>query len=171
MKRRRIDVVLDPSYVDGLDGRTVAELGAMRVEVDELENELSFYRRVLHGRLDVLRFEQRRRRGEDDRPILDVLPELLSAGMDGGPVGTSDLGRLRAEFAPELPEVERRFARVMDDDILTRLPEIDDDGLVREIDELVALEGDISARRTRLHEVHDAIVVEIGGRHVATDPA
>lgn len=172
MKRRRIDVLIDPAFVDGLDGRSLDELGAMRDEVDHFENELSFYRRVLHGRLDVLRFEVGRRRGDDSRSIIEALPELLAAGATGPVSGDGNaLDRLHADFAPELPEVERRFARVMDDDILTRLPDLGDDELALSIEELTALEEQISGQRAALHGVHDAIVREIAERHVATDPA
>jgi hypothetical protein len=171
MKRRRIDVILDPAYLDGVDDRSLEELGEMRDEVDGFENELSFYRRVLHGRLDVLRFEQRRRSGEDQRSVLDALPELLAAGMGGGSDTEGSMGRLRSEFAPDLPEVERRFSRVMDDDVLTRLPDLSDDDLALAIQELGELEQGISERRSRLHEIHDALVGQIGGRHVSSDPA
>jgi hypothetical protein len=169
MMRRRIDVVLDPEYLDALDARSLEELGEMRHEVDDLENQLSFYRRVLHGRLDVLRFEQRRRSGEDSRSIIEALPELLASGTGGG--NGNALDRLHADFAPELPDVERRFARVMDDDILTRLPELGDDDLSLALEELGALEEQISGQRSALHGIHDALVTEIAGRHVASDPA
>ena len=170
MKRRRIDVVLDPAYVDDLGSYSLDELGVMRTEVDELENELSFYRRVLHGRLDVLRFEVRRRSGEDSRSIIEALPELLAAGTGGNGQGNA-LDRLHADFAPELPEVERRFSRVMDDDVLTRLPELGDDDLALALEELGTLEAQISGQRTQLHDIHDLLVTEIAGRHVAADPA
>ena len=171
MRRRRIDVVLDPTYVDGLDGFSLDELGGMRSEVDALENELSFYRRVLHGRLDVLRFEVRRRSGEDSRTIIEALPELIAAGTPAGSGNGNALDRLHSDFAPQLPEVERRFSRVMDDDILTRLPELDDDDLALALEELGALEARISGQRNQLHDIHDLLVGEIAGRHVATDSA
>ena len=97
------------------------------------------------------------------------LPELLASGTGGG--NGNALDRLHADFAPELPEVERRFARVMDDDILTRLPELGDDDLSLALEELGALEEQISGQRSALHGIHDALVTEIAGRHVASDPA
>lgn len=171
MKRSRIDVVLDPAYAHDLGSRSLDELGAMRTEVDDLENEVSFCRRVLHGRLDILRFEVRRRNGEDSRSVIEALPEVLAAGIGGGKGQGNALDRLPADFAPELPEVERRFPRVMDDDVLTRLPELGDDDLALALDELGTLEARISGQRTRLHDIHDLIVTEIAGRHVAVDPA
>ncbi|NND84161.1 MAG: hypothetical protein HKN46_03335 [Acidimicrobiia bacterium] len=171
--RRRIDVVLSPEYLDALDTHTLEELGEMRVLVDDLENQLSFYRRVLHGRMDVLRFEQRRRRGEDSRSIIEALPELLAIGnQEGNGNGNGNaLDRLHADFAPELPEVERRYTSVMNDDILTRLPDLDDDDLTLALEAFGALEEKLSGQRNALHEIHDALVTEIAGRHVASDPA
>jgi len=47
---------------------------------DDLEGELSYYRRLLHGRLDLLNFELRRRSGEETRSLIEALPEILADG-------------------------------------------------------------------------------------------
>lgn len=59
--RRRVDRVLDPAFVAGLAGLPLAEVRRRREEADLEEADLSYLRRLLHGRLDLLRGEQRRR--------------------------------------------------------------------------------------------------------------
>ncbi len=54
------------------------ELRSRRDLADTVETELSYYRRLLHGRMDLLAFEQRRRRGEETRSLIDALPEILT---------------------------------------------------------------------------------------------
>lgn len=168
--RRRLDIVLEPDYVGALFADSLEELGEKRRLVDELENELSYYRRLLHGRLDLLRYELARRRGEETRSLIDALPDLLAGDLTGaGPGHGNPLGRLRGEFTPAFPEVERRFNRITDNDFLTRLPELTDADLEGIQSEFESMEEEISNTRGRLHEVHDAIVAELAARYQAAD--
>src|SRR5699024_3801246 len=80
-KRRRIDVVLEPEYLDGLAGLDLDEVRRRRDTATDVEAQISYYRRLLHGRMDLLDFEQRRRHGEEERSILEALPEILAKGM------------------------------------------------------------------------------------------
>lgn len=170
--RRRLDIVLEPEYIESLDTETLEELGEKRRLVDELENELSYYRRLLHSRLDLLRFELGRRRGEESRSLIDALPDLLAGGLTGGDGGHGNpLGRLRGDFTPPFPEVERRFNRITDDDFLTRLPDFSDADLEEIRSDLDAIEVDLSGTRSRLHDVHDAIVAVLAVRYQAADSA
>ena len=59
--RRRIDQIMEPSFVDGLGDLSLDELRDRRRMCDDVENELSYYRRMLHGRMDLLRRLVRRR--------------------------------------------------------------------------------------------------------------
>ncbi|MGZ5384968.1 MAG: RsiG family protein, partial [Acidimicrobiia bacterium] len=49
--RRRIDILLDSDFLTDLEAAPVAELRDRRRMADEVETELSFYRRLLHGRM------------------------------------------------------------------------------------------------------------------------
>ena len=64
-QRRRIDILLDPEFLADLETSSVPELRDRRRMADEVETELSFYRRLLHGRMDLLAFELNRRSGEE----------------------------------------------------------------------------------------------------------
>ena len=58
---RRIDRILAPEYLDGLDGRRLDELRAMEREALEVETEISYVRRLAQGRIDILAAESDRR--------------------------------------------------------------------------------------------------------------
>ena len=66
-QRRRIDLALDPEFIADLETVDVAELRERRQLLDILDTELSYYRRILHGRMDLLDFELRRRSGLESR--------------------------------------------------------------------------------------------------------
>ncbi len=165
--RRRIDTILDPSFLEGLADLSFEELRDRREMVDQVETELSYYRRLLHGRIDLLEFELRRRRGEESRTLIEALPEIL-AGSDrpGGGKGRS----MRGGFAPPLTfEVGRRqIDRVLEDGFLANLPATSDDELAAVREMLGEAERDISRQRTEVHTVHAALQGEISDRY-ATD--
>ncbi|MFP5299343.1 MAG: hypothetical protein ACLGHL_10190, partial [Actinomycetota bacterium] len=53
LKRRLVERIMDPSYLDGLAERSMEELRSMREECREGENELSFERRLCQARIDI----------------------------------------------------------------------------------------------------------------------
>ena len=67
-----------PEFSSDLDEVTLDELRRRRHLCDELDSELSYYRRMLHGRMDLLAFEIRRRSGEETRSLIEALDEILA---------------------------------------------------------------------------------------------
>ena len=66
---RRIDRVLSEDFVDGVGEMPLEELRRRRREAEQEEVDLSYLRRMLHGRLDLLVAESRRRSsGSDSDP-------------------------------------------------------------------------------------------------------
>ena len=78
--RRRIDQVLDEDFLSGLGALPENDLKDRRVMCDDLDVELSFYRRMLHGRMDLVVFEMRRRAGEEEESLIEALPRILTEG-------------------------------------------------------------------------------------------
>src|SRR5664280_1763285 len=110
---RRLDRVLAADYLAGLERRPLGDVRSLRREAEQEETDLSYTRRLIHGRIDILRAEQRRRTGDIDN-IVDHLPTVL-AGEGRLPV--HGLGRYtaveplplrRPAAAPALP-LEDRF--------------------------------------------------------------
>src|SRR3954464_8302814 len=78
--RRRIDRVLADDYLDGLAGRSLDEVRALRNDAEQEEADLSYVRRLLQGRMDLVRAEQARRTASGGAPLIDLLAEVLADG-------------------------------------------------------------------------------------------
>ena len=159
--RRRIDRILEEGFLDGLENTDLDSLRDLRRMTDEVETELSYYRRLLHGRMDLLSFEIRRRSGEETRSLIEALPEILGSGERTGPIG-----RVPAVFSPDLPQERHRpVDKVLGDDFLTRMPELSEEEL-NEIQVLLSeTEERISDQRRSVQKIFDTIQGEITRRY------
>lgn len=163
-QRRRIDIVLEPEFTEGLEDLPNDEIRSRRAMLDELDTELSYYRRMLHGRIDLLDFELRRRRGEESRSLIEALPQILA---DSGPGPTSN--PLDRELSLEMPEYagqgRREVDKALGDDFLAHLPKLDEDELTAIRDELATTEKDVSGKRRKVYDAYDAITAELTRRY------
>lgn len=158
--RRRLDMVMDPSFVEGLDDLSGSELRDRRQVAADVESELSFYRRMLHGRMDLLNFEMARRRGEEKRSLIEALPQILGAGE----TASGEMGRVRSDYVPELlGEGNRSIDTVLADDFLTRMPDMKTEDLEATQGILVETEGRISERRQVAQDRFDTLQENITG--------
>lgn len=162
-KRRRIDIVLEPEYLEGLADLELNEVRRRRDTAEDVEAQISYYRRLLHGRMDLLHFEQRRRTGEEQRSILEALPEILAKGMILG----SEPNLRHIETMPPLPSVtgRRLIDKIMDDGVLANIKELSEDEIVEAIDRLREVETELSGQRRQLHQVIDRLQDEIVSRY------
>lgn len=162
-QRRRIDIVLEPDYLEDIAEIDFDELRQRRETAEDVETQISYYRRLLHGRMDLLNFELRRRSGDEKRSLLEALPEILASGMILG-----DEPTLRhIETMPPLPATtgRRLIDKIMDDGILTQLPELSREELGEAIERLQEVEAQMSVQRRQLHSVIDALQTEIITRY------
>jgi hypothetical protein len=161
--RRRIDIVLEPEYLEDLSGVGLDELRRRRTTAEDVETQISYYRRLLHGRMDLLDFELRRRSGEEKRTLLEALPEILATGMVLG----NEPNLRHLETMPPIPTStgRRLIDRIMDDGVLTQLPELSREDLSEAIERLREVEAQLSVQRRQLHSVIDALQDEIISRY------
>ncbi len=161
--RRRIDTVLEPEYLEGLDALDLDEVRRRRDTAEDVEAQISYYRRLLHGRMDLLDFEMRRRSGAEKRTILEALPEILANGMILG----SEPTLKHIETMPPLPSMtgRRLIDKIMDDGILTDLPDLEEAEIHEAIERLREVESLLSTQRRQLHSVIDALQDEIVARY------
>lgn len=73
-----VDALLETAFLDGVQDLPMAEVRALRHQAEQAEVNLSYTRRLLQGRLDIVRRELQRRAEHDGRSLLDLLPEILS---------------------------------------------------------------------------------------------
>lgn len=161
--RRRIDIVLEPEYIEGLADVELDELRERRETAEDVETQISYYRRLLHGRMDLLNFELRRRSGEEKRSLIEALPEILASGMMLG----SEPNLRHIETMPPLPTTtgRRLIDKIMDDGVLTQLPELSQEELGEAIERLEEVESELSVQRRQLHSIIDALQEEIISRY------
>jgi hypothetical protein len=150
--------VLDPAYVESLDGSSIEELRAKHAECVELETEVSYVRRLTQARIDILEAEvQRRTSGGSLEDLINRLPQILA---DPGPRGTPASSRLPLQMAPEhdsewAPDLQRF------DGVLANLPSLSDAEVTEAIAGLRALEREVSDQRRELFAVIDRIDVSL----------
>jgi hypothetical protein len=163
-RRRRIDQVADPAYVRDLSSLSIEELRTRRRVLDDLDTEFSFYRRMLHGRMDLLSFEMKRRSGEETRSLIEALPQILADGIDGPSRNT-----IPKDLSLELPELSgtgnRSIDRVLGDGFLAFLPSLEVDELEEIQATLTETEQQISTQRRSVYDVYDRINEEITRRY------
>lgn len=161
--RRRIDQVLAPDFAEEVTGLGLDELRTRRDLAEEVERELSFNRRLIHGRMDLLAFELRRRRGEETRTLIEALPEIIASGLNGASAG--NYRHLSVEV--HLPEItgRREIDQVLEDDALVRITSMDETELSQVQLALTEVEAEVSDKRRRLHLVIDQLQAEIIARY------
>jgi hypothetical protein len=158
--------LLDPDYLGVLADRPVDEIRSMRVECVEVETGLSFFRRMVQGRLDIVAAEQHRRRDGGDPAglpeLIGQLPEIFSEQRR--PDGS---GRLPQSL--DAPEVDDELAAQLDElagpGVLGRLTEFSDaelDQLRRSLDDL---EHQVSGYRRQMFDRIDALQAELTDRY------
>jgi hypothetical protein len=158
--------LLDPAYLGDLQGRPMAEVRAMRTACQEVETALSMLRRMVQGRLDIVRLElDRRAEGGEPGDLTDLiarLPEVLSDRTR-----TPGVGRLPQLMAPgELPpELEAELDSIAGSGQLGDLPSRSDADLQTMTEQLEAFEQRISGDRQALFERIDALQAEITRRY------
>jgi chromosome segregation ATPase len=160
---RRIDRVLAENYLDGIATLPMDELRSLRKEAEQEETDLSYLRRLLQGRLDILRAELSRRAGDTTGDLVDSLPKILAdEGTTHSPRG---LGR-HVTAEPSRADSHRRHVEALVADVdLSNLAAHDEASLHRAIDALEREEHEVSEKRRAVQHVMDACTAEVTRRY------
>jgi hypothetical protein len=161
---RRIDRVLDPDFVAGLGSLGLDELRRRRDEAELEEADASYLRRLLQGRLDIVRAELARRAehgaGADVHALIDRLPAIL-ADEDQGSFNAVP----RVLVPSRADQHRRRVERLVSDDTLANLHQLDVDELEQAVNVLTSEEGRASAVRRQVLDVLDLLRSELTRRY------
>jgi hypothetical protein len=161
--RRAVVAALDPSQLGDLSEISIDELRDRRRRCSELELEVSYLRRLAQGRLDLLDSELNRRHDhQNDRPLLERLPSILSDRVMSG--GT---GRLMIVIAPDVedPELTAELDAIVDPRAISDPLMLNDAELEQAIRDLSTWERGISRTRRQLHERIDRYQAELVRRY------
>ena len=160
--RRRLDNILSDDFIDDISHVAMSDVRERRDMALGEETELSFVRRILQAKLDLLKAELRVRKGEAPS-LIESLPEVLA---DDGPRPT--YGRLPRTMAPgEHPWGRRPGDELITDDTLSRLDGSSDDEIRELIEAIEAQEHEVSDVRQRLFDVIDKFQAEITRRYAS----
>ncbi len=160
--RRRVDRVLDPAFVQGVEELTMAEVRERRADADQEETDLSHNRSKLIARIDLLRAEQARRDGTMEGSIIDALPQILAGP---GQRSTHGSGRHMHTEPSRLDEHRRKEEAIVADTELSDVSHLSDDELVAGIQALLETEHEVSEVRREVQHVVDFFQAEIGRRY------
>jgi hypothetical protein len=157
-----VDALLEPSFLEGLDQRPMSEVRRLRRDAEQEEVNLSYTRRLLQGRLDIVRRELQRRAENDGRSLVDLLPEILAEKGRGPAHG---LGRHQT-VQPHDPEEYESWVNSLTPGVdLSSVGDLADAKLEKAARGLAEAEKVLSERRRGVQQVMDALAAELGRRY------
>jgi len=168
--RRRIDRVLAPTFLEGLAEMDLQQIRDRRADADQEEADLSYARRLLQGRIDLLRAEESSRAGDgplsraprSDSEIVDALARILA----DGPRRDRGLGR-HLTCSPSRVGEHRREAERAVADVGGTDTSMSDEELRSAIGHLTDIEQRVSRSRRSVQIVVDTLTEEIARRYRA----
>ena len=160
--RRRVDKVLAPEFAASLDGLSLPELRARRHEAEQEEADLSFLRRMLHGRIAIVEAELAHRDpSAAPGSVVADLGQILSDDTRS----TRGSGRHLSVEPSRVDEHRRDVEQVVADATISDVEARTDDELREALERLRAHEDEVSEVRRDVQKVMDALSMEIGARY------
>ena len=157
-----VDELLDPAFLRDVERRAMSDVRVLRRRAEQSEVDLSYTRRLLQGRLDIVRRELQRRAEHDGRSLVDLLPEILAEKGRGPAHG---LGRHQT-VQPAAPEEYETWVNSLTRGVdLSAVPELSDADLEQAARSLAAAESSLSERRRGVQQVMDGLAAELGRRY------
>lgn len=163
--KRRMDRILRPDYLDGLEELPLEQIRERRDECLAEREYLSLLRRQVQGRAEILKAELERRSGTevDAQPLIERLSTILAPETSHAP---SRGEALRVALPEEdMLQARRRAERLVGDTGLSDPSSLTDDQLNGAVDALVAEEHDVSEKRSAVIAAHDRLQEELKRRY------
>ncbi len=159
---RRIDRVLAEDYLEGLRDLPLAEVRQLRGEAEQEEVDLSYLRRMIQGRLDILRAELNRRDSSSSAGLVEGLAAILA---DEPRAPARGLGR-HTTVEPSRADSHRRYVEALVANVdLSDTSARSTDELAHAMRTLSEEEQGISTKRRAVQAVMDACSAEITRRY------
>ncbi|MDP9396478.1 MAG: hypothetical protein M3P96_00985 [Actinomycetota bacterium] len=166
--RQGVERVLAGDFLDGLRERPLEKVRERRREAEQEEVDLSYLRRLLQGRLDIVSAELARRAGgpeptgtAGDGGLVERLPEILA---DRGR-SSHGSGRFLTVEPSAVDERRSQVEQAAPDPSAGDLGARADDELRAAHARLREMEEEVSRDRRQVQQVMDACTAEIGRRY------
>lgn len=157
-----VDELLAPGFLDSAVQRSMTDVRQLRRRAEQEEVNLSYTRRLLQGRLDIVRRELQRRSEHDGRSLVDLLPEILAEKGRGPAHG---LGRHQT-VQPLAPHEYESWVNGLTKGVdMSAIGELSDAKLEKAARALAEAEKGLSERRRGVQQVMDALAGELGRRY------
>jgi len=161
--RRRIDRVLADDFLAGIGDVALEDVRARRHEAEQEEADLSYIRRLLQGRMDIVRAELRRRQGGGgEGSLVDQLAGILADGPPGAPHG---LGRHVTVEPSRVDEHRRAVEQLVSDAGISDVVNRTDAELTESLIRLEQYERAVSHNRRLVQDAMDSCTAEIARRY------
>lgn len=160
--RRRIDKVLADDFLSGLVEIPLDEVRERRHDAEQEEADLSYVRRLLQGRMDIIRAELQRRTGASTGSLVDQLAGILADGPPGPPHG---MGRHVTVEPSRVADHRRAVEQLVSDAGVSDVVSRSEDELAGSLTRLEEYERAVSRNRRRVQEVMDQCTAEIARRY------
>ncbi|EHR53633.1 hypothetical protein SacmaDRAFT_5517 [Saccharomonospora marina XMU15] len=160
--RRRIDRVLAADYARDLETMSLSTLRERRDEAAQEETDLSYLRRLLHARIDIVRAEQQRRQSGGATSIVEQLTTILAENALGPAMGS---GRHQTLEPSRAGEYRRKAEELLGDADLSDVSSLTEERLRETLRALREHESSVSTRRRQVQAVVDAFNAEIAKRY------
>jgi hypothetical protein len=158
---RRIDRVLAEDFLSGLQEAPLADVRALRADAEQEEADLSYVRRLVQGRIDIVKAELARRTGGGSGSVIDNLADVLSE--DRG--SAHGMGR-HVTVEPSRVDAHQRYVESLVADVDHTDTTARTDAELNEVLEVLTTEErTVSAKRRKVQEVMDALSAEVTRRY------
>ncbi len=160
---RRIDRVLSEDYLTGLDTAPLEDVRSLRDEAEQEEVDLSYIRRLIQGRMDIVRAELNRRDGHGSSgTLVEGLAQTLA---DEPRAPARGLGR-HTSVEPSRVDSHRRYVEALVADVdLSDTAARTSGQLAHAMRVLAEEEQVLSGKRREVQTVMDACSAEMTRRY------
>lgn len=152
---------LDPQFVEDLPNLAMDEIRSRRSSCSEVELSVSYMRRLVQGYLDIVLSELEARKSSIRGDLVDKLPSILGQTLRVGPSGRPP-GNLEPK---DIDELTTKIEMTIGVERLSKLNELSSNDITEIVENLVALEEELSASRLLLHKRIDIFQQEIIRRY------
>jgi len=160
--RDDLERIMAPDYVGDVDSRSIEELREMAGESQAVGDDISYLRRQVQGRLDIVRWELDRRDSGEGRSTTDDLVKSLSSVLSSNVHAPGHQQMVDGVEPVHLDELTDELSALVPP--VWKLPDLDDDELRALAERLGEHESDYSSLRQEVFSRTDALRAAITGQ-------